>query len=137
MSLNTTHDATQSQCYSVSMPPHYSDYALQHRQRSARHQQQMQQRHQQGLLRSQEAAKLLKQEFGAEAVFLFGSLLTPERIHSASDIDLAVWGLALDRYCEAIGVLLCQTKEFNVDLVRLEMAQPELVDHILSRGVEL
>ena len=68
---------------------------------------------------------------------MFGSLLQPEAVHPASDIDLAVTGLDSRRYFEALGELLCRTKDFSVDLVMLEAAQPSLAQHILACGVRL
>jgi predicted nucleotidyltransferase len=68
---------------------------------------------------------------------LFGSLLSSEAVHANSDIDLAVWGLPLEHYCEAVGTLLLTLKEFSVDVVRLETAQSSLKQSILQVRVEL
>ena len=97
----------------------------------------MRQRQQLGLAQAEKAAALLKQEFGAKEVFLFGSLLSSESVHVESDIDLAVWGVSCDRYCEAVGTLLCSTEGFNVDLIRLEAASNSLLNCVASQGVRL
>jgi len=115
----------------------FDDYVQHVRQQKQQYLQQMQQRHQQGLEQAHKIASLLKHEFGVREIFLFGSLLSPERVHLYSDIDLAVWGLSCDRYCEAVGTLLCNLKNFSIDLVMLETAQPSLLNHILTHGVSL
>lgn len=81
------------------------------RQQKQKHLQQLQQRHLMGLEQAKQMASLLKEEFAVKEVFLFGSLLTPKPIHLNSDIDLAVRGLSRDHYCEAVGTLLCESKE--------------------------
>lgn len=108
---------------------------LQQRQTSDRLKQQ--QRYQQGWEQAQIAAQILKTHFGVEEVFLFGSLLSPEVFDSHSDIDLAVERLPLSQYCDAVGSLLVEIKGFDVDLVRLETAQPNLKAYILQKGVKL
>lgn len=95
------------------------------------------QRRQKGLQQADNAAHWLKTSFGVKEVILFGSLLSPEQVHLTSDIDLAVRGLASQCYCEALGALLCQVKDFDIDLVRIEDAQPSLVDSILRQGIYL
>ena len=94
-------------------------------------------RQQAGLIQAHLAATTLKQQFGVREVFLFGSMLTPERVDANSDIDLAVYGLPLEQYCQAVGTLLCQTQGFEIDLVRCEAAQPSLLNHIHREGIRL
>lgn len=115
----------------------FGKYVAAARQRNCDRQQQMRQRQQAGLEQAKRAAALLKQEFGVQEVMLFGSLLTPESVHPESDIDLAVWGLDRDRYCAAIGTLLCTVNGFNVDLIRLETAPRSLLDCVMHQGVRL
>lgn len=115
----------------------FEGYIYHVRQQKQRYLQQVKQRHQQGLEQAQKMASLLKHEFAVREVFLFGSLLTPERVHLYSDIDLAVCVLRCDRYCEVVGTLLCNLKNFSIDLVMLETAQPSLLNHILTHGVSL
>lgn len=43
---------------------------------------------------SQQGAALLKHDFAVSRVWLFGSALRRDRIHTRSDVDLAVQGLA-------------------------------------------
>lgn len=76
-------------------------------------------------------------EFGVHQVWLFGSMVSPQGVHPESDIDLAVWGLSRDRYCEAVGTLLCEVSGFNVDLIMLETAQLSLLECIRRQGILL
>ncbi|MEM1240113.1 MAG: nucleotidyltransferase domain-containing protein [Cyanobacteria bacterium P01_H01_bin.26] len=87
-----------------------------------------------GQIRAQEAADYLKNRFDVETVWLFGSMLNADDVYLESDIDLAVKGLDLDRYCEALGNLMIDIKEFSLDLVRIESASDSLKRVIHEQG---
>lgn len=93
-------------------------------------------RQQQGLQMAHQAARLLKEQFGAARVVLFGSLLDCDRMHSRSDVDLAVWGLHEQDYLQAVAQLL-DLSDFSVDLIEAEHAPPKLLKAIQASGVEL
>ena len=118
-------------------PEQLQVYAAHYRSTRRQYEREMVVRRQLGWAQARAAAQILKEVFEVEAVYLFGSLLEPEAVHPESDIDLAVTGLDSRRYYEALGELLCRTKDFSVDLVRLEEAQPSLATHILQSGVRL
>ena len=80
---------------------------------------------------------LLKQQFGAARVVLFGSTLTPAFFHERSDIDLAVWGLDERLYLRALGRLLDLDPAFEFDLVEFEATSPGLQASIEKEGQEL
>jgi len=89
------------------------------------------------------AALLLKEEFGASRVVVFGSLLDPARFHLGSDIDLAAWDV--QDYFRAVSHLLDLDPEFEFDLVAVEDVGPglkKLIDgvalnlHSFYSGVE-
>jgi uncharacterized protein len=83
-------------------------------------------------------AALLKGEFGAKRVVLFGSLTRgPGRFYIRSDVDLAVWGLEERLYLRALGRLLDLDPEIEVDLVEYEFARPALQASIEREGMEL
>jgi predicted nucleotidyltransferase len=94
-------------------------------------------RHQKGWEVAHQAAKLLKKQFAAHKVVLFGSLLDVQRMHSHSDIDLAAWGLAEDRYYQAVAQLQDLDSDFSIDLVQIESASPSLQSVIVQTGIEL
>jgi len=83
---------------------------------------------------AKQAATLLKEEFGATQVILFGSLLT-EAFHESSDIDLAAIGLPENQYFQAVGRLI-GLGDFDFDLVEMENARPEIANAI-NQGVIL
>jgi len=84
-----------------------------------------------------QAAELLKTEFGAQRVVVFGSLLQPELFHVRSDVDLAAWGIDEQFYYRAVAQLLSLDPEISLDLVRVEDASPSLQATILRDGGEL
>ena len=88
-----------------------------------------------------EAAAVLRQQFGAEQVFLFGSLTCEVGevmpVHAHSDVDLAAWGIAENEYLRAVACLLDLGGEIDIDLVRLEEATPQMQETIAGQGVLL
>lgn len=86
---------------------------------------------------ARKAAKILKAEFGAKKVAVFGSLLHASLFHARSDIDLAVWGVDGRKYYRAVSVLLDIDPTISVDLIRVEDARPGLKKIILEEGQEL
>ena len=86
---------------------------------------------------AQRATGLLKTEFGAQRVVVFGSLAQSELFHARSDVDLAAWGIDENFYYRAVARLLSLDPEISFDLVRMEDASPSLQATILRDGVEL
>ncbi|QQE67545.1 nucleotidyltransferase (plasmid) [Leptolyngbya sp. BL0902] len=84
----------------------------------------------------QSTKTLLKQDFQAREVILFGSLLHRERFHLSSDIDLAVRGLDPLDYFTAVAKLQ-DISSFKIDLVRLETCKPSLAVVITTEGQPL
>lgn len=80
------------------------------------------------------AAQILKTEFSASRVVLFGSLLGPH-FHEESDLDLAVWELPEQTYFKAVARLL-SLSDFAIDLVETQYASPEMLAAI-AQGIEL
>ena len=74
-----------------------------------------------------EAARILKREYGAKRVAVFGSAAHRHRFHSRSDLDLAVWGLDEKQYYRAVSRLLQIDQSLSVDLIRVEDADPSLL----------
>ncbi len=78
-------------------------------------------------------AQVLGKEFGARKVYLFGSLLHPERFREDSDIDLGVEGVAPRSFLRA-ECRLEELTDFPFDLVDIHEASPSLVNVIQSEG---
>lgn len=82
-----------------------------------------------------EAAVVLKEEFGVEDVWLFGSLVAEPR-HDDFDVDLAVRGLAPERYFSALA-RVCDVVGGHVDLVTLESCSERLRSTVAATGERL
>jgi predicted nucleotidyltransferase len=84
---------------------------------------------------AQQAAVLLKGQFGATRVVVFGSLAQGHWFSQTSDIDLAAWGLKGEDFFAAVARLQDLSPEFSVDLVAMEHCRPELRQVILAEGI--
>jgi uncharacterized protein len=82
-------------------------------------------------------AQILREQFGAAQVAVFGSLLRPDKFYERSDVDLAVWGLDERVYLKAVARLLDLNPEIAVDLVEIEFAAPRLRTAIEQEGMVL
>ena len=80
---------------------------------------------------------MLRQEFAVSEVWLFGSALDQDLFSHDSDLDLAVTGLAPERYWAALARLEEMSPDLPVDLVTLETAPDSLRQRVLSEGVPL
>ena len=94
-----------------------------------------QRRRSQALAEAERAAKLLAERHGVRKVVLFGSLAWG-RFRAASDIDLAVHGLAPERFIRA-DADLCREISASVDLKLVDDCPPALKRRIAEEGVVL
>lgn len=83
---------------------------------------------------ARQAASLLKEKYGIDKVWLFGSLLTRRRFHRQSDIDLAVWTLDDDSWLGAIGDLQELDSEFRIEVVELIRATASIRQVVAEEG---
>jgi predicted nucleotidyltransferase len=83
------------------------------------------------------AAALLKQEYGATRVVVFGSLAHGAWFHAGSDLDLAVEGLKPGVIWRAWSAVERVAPGFQVDLIELETATDRLHQRIQEQGKEL
>ncbi|GAB4411156.1 MAG: hypothetical protein Fur0044_05090 [Anaerolineae bacterium] len=84
-----------------------------------------------------EAYHILIEQFGASRVAMFGSILSLERFHQHSDVDLVVWGLDERVYYRAVARLLSLDVTIPVDLIEAELASPTLLALIEREAVFL
>lgn len=103
--------------------------------------QQAVQRRKKALQVARKLARVLKEKYGVQKVYLFGSCVEKEYFHLRSDIDLAVQGLAPEKFLAAYtdmnfgeGELW---HEFKVDLVDLERCSENWRKRILEFGKEI
>jgi predicted nucleotidyltransferase len=85
----------------------------------------------------QQATQVLKADFGARDVMVFGSMLLPNRFHQHSDVDLAVWDLPEQAYYQAVGRLQGLDPDIAVDVIAMEDASPTLQATIRQTGYRI
>ena len=83
------------------------------------------------------AAKLLKKEYNAQQVVLFGSVIDSSRFTIWSDVDLAAWGLTSANWLRAIAAVRDLSGEIELNLVDVNCCSPELLKVIEQEGVPL
>jgi predicted nucleotidyltransferase len=81
---------------------------------------------------AERAARVLREEFGAARVWLFGSVPRPW-FHERSDLDLAAEGIAPERVGEAWDRVI-ELLDEDVDLVAMEEADERLRRRIRETG---
>jgi predicted nucleotidyltransferase len=86
-------------------------------------------------LRAERIARTLKSKYGAEKVFLYGSLAWGG-FREDSDIDLLVCGYQ-GSYWDILVEVERLASPFQVSLVGLEDASPSLRAEVFARGVPL
>ncbi|MEA4906188.1 MAG: hypothetical protein VB089_01125 [Anaerolineaceae bacterium] len=116
-------------------PEQMETYRRNARSRTQKRQQELDDRRERARILAGQAAKLLKEEFGASRVVLYGSLIHPELFHLRSDVDLAAWDVR--QYFQAVARLLDLDVDIEVNLAPIEDVRPELRDVIDREGVEL
>jgi predicted nucleotidyltransferase len=82
-------------------------------------------------------SSILKDQFGATKVVVFGSLINADRFTERSDIDLAVWGIPDDKFFAAVGVITGLNADFKIDLVDVSSCRDSLRQSIEKEGIEI
>lgn len=80
-------------------------------------------------------ATALVKNYGVSKIILVGSLADKHRFGFHSDIDLCVEGLPDNLYFKAVGELLLEADDFDVDIIPFENAAPEMKEKILHGKV--
>jgi predicted nucleotidyltransferase len=86
---------------------------------------------------ARQAAELLRDEFGATKVVVFGSLAHADWFTPWSDLDLSAWGIAPSQFYKAVAALMDISSEFRIDLVDPLACKVELRGTIEREGIEL
>jgi predicted nucleotidyltransferase len=86
---------------------------------------------------AREAAQRLREKFGARRVVLFGSAAERSLFTPWSDVDLAVWGVAPERFYAAVAAVTGLSTDIRVDLVDAEQCSADLKRAIEQEGTEL
>ena len=91
-------------------------------------------RRRRAMMAARKAADLLRREFGANEVFVFGSLARRGEFTPWSDVDLAAFGIPPSRFFEAVGAVTGLSSEFKVDLVDMEACPLSMRKAIETEG---
>jgi len=86
---------------------------------------------------ARQAVALLKKQFGATRIVVFGSLVQQGMFTLWSDVDIAAWGIQPQDTLRAIGAVLDLGADIQVNLVDINTASSELLYDIDREGVEL
>lgn len=86
---------------------------------------------------ARQAAQLLREQFGATRVVVFGSLARAEAFTLWSDIDLAAWGLRPEDTFRAVAALIGFDTEIAVNLVDVTACRPAVREAIEREGIDL
>lgn len=82
-------------------------------------------------------ASLLREQFGATRVAVFGSLNQPDWFDAHSDIDLAVWDIPPTRFYQAVAAVTALSSEFEVDLVDGDACLPHLSKTLEKEAISI
>ncbi len=97
----------------------------------------LEERRAKGIELARQAAFLLRQRYGAERVLVFGSLLSATAFSEYSDIDLAAWGIAPERFFSAVADVTGLSPDFRIDLVEPDTCRDAIKDAIQTYGMEI
>jgi len=86
---------------------------------------------------AKKAAKVLREQYHAERVAVFGSLLHESRFTEWSDVDIAAWGIAPDQTFRAIGTVMDLDSSFKINLVDVNTCTPSLLKAIEKEAIDL
>ncbi|NLV17675.1 MAG: nucleotidyltransferase domain-containing protein [Syntrophomonadaceae bacterium] len=86
---------------------------------------------------AKKAAKILKENYGARKVMVFGSLIDHSSFTYWSDIDLAAWDIPDEMFFAAVGAVTGLTTEFKIDLVDVSGCRSSLRNVIEIEGLEV
>jgi predicted nucleotidyltransferase len=83
------------------------------------------------------AAALLRDQYTASRVVVFGSLVRPGCFTPWSDVDVAAWGLSPEHTFRAMGAVMDLGNDIQVNLVDVETCSAALRAAIEREGVDL
>jgi uncharacterized protein len=86
---------------------------------------------------ARKAAQVLREQYHATRVAVFGSLLHEARFTEWSDVDVAAWGIAPDQTFRAIGTVLDLDSSFEINLVDVNTCTASLLKAIEEEAVDL
>lgn len=86
---------------------------------------------------AQKAADILRKNYHANRVVVFGSLLHESRFTQWSDVDIAAWDIPPELTLRAIGAIMDLDSSIEVNLVDVNTCPTELLKSIEKEGKDL
>jgi uncharacterized protein len=86
---------------------------------------------------AKQASSLLRRRYGAKRVVVFGSLARTRAFSVWSDIDLAAWGIAPDKFFSAVAAVTGLSPDFKIDLVEPDTCRAVVRASIEEHGIEI
>ena len=117
-------------------PEAMSVYRATARRRHEKEQQERARREEQAWALARKAAALLREQYGATRVVVFGSLTHAGMFTLWSDVDIAAWGIEPEDTLRALGAVLYLDAGIQVNLVDVNTAPVELIIAIDHEGIE-
>ena len=84
-----------------------------------------------------ELARLLREEFGATQILVFGSAVSADYFSEESDIDIAALGIPIAQYLSAVLAVNEFHHDFKVDLLDPTLCRLTLRERIEAEGIEV
>jgi predicted nucleotidyltransferase len=107
------------------------------RRRQKQEQKELVQREKRAWELSRRAATLLREQFDATRVMVFGSLVHEGCFSPWSDVDIAAWGIRPEDTFRAIGAVMDIDAEIELNLVDVDTCSTSLLVAIEREGMEL
>jgi predicted nucleotidyltransferase len=83
---------------------------------------------------ARQAAAMVRANFSATSVVVFGSLIHPGCFNQWSDVDIAAWGIPADLTLRAMGAVLELDNKIEINLVDVNTCQASLLVVIEREG---
>jgi uncharacterized protein len=84
-----------------------------------------------------ELARMLRDEFGATKIKVFGSAISVDYFSDGSDIDIAAWDIPIAQYLSAVLAVNEFHEDFKVDLLDPSLCRVVLRQKIEKEGIEV
>lgn len=122
----------------LSIPPEeMAAYRETARRRVIEEERELAQRRERAWELARRAARVLKEQFGATRVVVFGSLVREGGFTLWSDVDIAAWGIAPEDTFRALAAVMDLAEDIEIHLVDMGACPPSLRAVIEREGVEL
>jgi predicted nucleotidyltransferase len=86
---------------------------------------------------ARKAAAILREQYHAKRVAVFGSLLYESRFTPWSDVDIAAWGIPPEQTFRAIGAVLDLDSSLEINLVDVNTCTPSLLKVIEQEALDV